>query len=170
MVITIEVPGAPVSKNQGMRIDPRRPGMPMFRPQEATEWMRRIRREAQKVARAARWPDPFMCAEVAIDFHKYNSRHDSGAGNEYVFDALQIPTIRDMARFKSSWGLYYRDKDAWCRTSPMPVHDDGERRCVFVAELLSLREKEEADRLRGLWLASIRRAHEKSHPPPTKGS
>jgi hypothetical protein len=170
MVITIEVPGAPVSKNEGMRIDPRRPGMPMFRPQEATEWMRRIRHEAQRVARAAKWPEPFSIAEVAIDFFKYNSRHDSGAGNEYVFDALQVPTVRDMARFRSAWGLYYRDKDAWCRKSPLPVQDGGSRRCVFVAELLRLREKEEADRLRGLWLASIRRAHEKSHTPPTKGS
>jgi hypothetical protein len=170
MVITIEVAGAPVSKNQGMRIDPRRPGMPMFRPQEATDWMRRIRQEAQLVARAAKWPDPFLVSEVAIDFHKFNSRHDSGAGNEYVFDALQVPTIRDMTRFKSSWGLYSNDRDAWCRESPMPVRDDGARRCVFVAELLRTRTPEEADRLRGLWLASIRRAHEKSHTPPTKGS
>jgi hypothetical protein len=170
MVITIEVAGAPVSKNEGMRIDPRRPHMPMFRPNVATDWMRRIRQEAQRVARAAKWPDPFLVAEVAIDFRKYNSRHDSGAGNEYVFDALQVPTTRDMARFKSSWGLYYRDKDAWCRESPMPVHDDGARRCVFVAELLRERTPEEAECLRGLWLASIRRAHEKLHIPPVKGS
>lgn len=167
MVIVIEVPGAPVSKNHGRRIDPRRPSMPMFRPVEATEWMRRIRNEAQRVARDAKWPEPFSVAEVAIDFSKFNSKHDSGAGNEYVFDALQVPTVKDMARFKSSWGLYSNDRDAWCRSSPMPVHDGGERRCVFTAELLRVREKEEADRLRGLWLATIRRAHVKSHPPPS---
>jgi len=161
MTIMFDVPGPPVSKNQGMRIDPRRPHMPMFRPKEATIWMQRIRTYGQQAARNAAWPDPFIVAEVAIDFFKYNCRHDSSAGNEYVFDALQIPTVRDIEVFKSAWGLYYNDKDAWCRQSPMPIHDKGERRCSFTCELLRTRSDDEAERLRQLWLSSIRRHHEK---------
>lgn len=161
MIITIEVPGPPVSKNKGLRIDPRRLGMPMFRPQEATQWMIRIRHYAQGAARAAGWPDPFDVAEAAISFRKFDCKHDSGAGNEYVFDALQVPRPRDMKIFGNSWGLYANDRDAWARESPPPVKDGQGRRCVFEIELLKIREPKEAERLRQMWRDTVRRDHEK---------
>lgn len=161
MKIIIEVPGPPVSKNKGVRFDPK--SQRMFRPKEATEWMRRIRAIAQFAAIEARWPDPFRVAEVAISFRKYDCRHDSGAGNEYVFDALQIPTRKqDRAAFRNSWGLYANDRDAWTRESPPPIRDGSGRRCIFEIELLALRSDEEAQSARERWEATIRREHERA--------
>ena len=153
MQFTAVIFGAPVSKNEGQRVDFRR-GHSFITP-AARDFQRRVRLAVREAQEKSDWPNrPFHVDHVRISIYKYNTKADHDAGNTYIVDCLQYQKMgaKEFAD-KQPWGLYYNDNTVSLGECPRAESDGGEARIEIRFELLVIVSDIEATARHERWVA-----------------